>query len=233
MARQWCRFVLLVLASCLLGSLSPAREGKDKPKAERKGKINVAVLLFEGVELLDFAGPAEVFGVAGEGLSFRVFTVAEKTEPLRAIGGVLVKPEFTYENAPRADVVVVPGGSTRNAGKAGVAWVGKASKDAQVVLSVCMGAFLLAEAGLLDGGEATTHRWGIDNLRQAAPRCKVVSGKRFVDNGKVITTAGVTAGIDGALHVVERLCGKEAARWTAEEWMEYKREPIEGTTPKP
>jgi transcriptional regulator GlxA family with amidase domain len=197
---------------------------EQAPKEQRKGKLNVAVLLFEGVELLDFAGPAEVFGVAGEGMSFRVFTVAEKTDVVRAIGGVQVKPEFTFKDAPRADVLVIPGGSTRNVGKTGIAWIREAGKDAQVVLSVCMGAFLLAEAGLLDGCEATTHRWGLENLQKAAPKCKVVSNKRFVDNGKIITTAGVTAGIDGALHVVERLCGKKAARWTAEEWMEYQRE---------
>jgi transcriptional regulator GlxA family with amidase domain len=86
-----------------------------------------------------------------------------------------------------------------------------------------MGAFLLAEAGLLDGIEATTHHWGIDNLKKAAPRCTVVTGRRFVDSGRIITSAGVTAGIDAALHVVERLRGEPSARWTAEQWMEYKR----------
>ena len=86
-----------------------------------------------------------------------------------------------------------------------------------------MGAFLLARAELLDGISATTHRWGLSGLRSAAPNCKVVRSRRFVDSGKIVTTAGVTAGIDGALHVVERLLGKEQADWTANEWMEYKR----------
>jgi transcriptional regulator GlxA family with amidase domain len=186
--------------------------------------MNVAILLFEGVELLDFAGPAEVFGVAGEGQSFQVFTVAESTDLLRVMGGVTVKPDYAVKDAPKADVLVVPGGSMRNLGASGRAWLKKSAKDTEIVMSVCMGAFLLADAGLLDDIEATTHRWGIENLKKAAPKCKVVTERRFVDAGKVVTTAGVTAGIDGALHVVERLYGKEVARWTAEEWMEYRRD---------
>jgi len=220
MARHW---VAVVVAALVIGLLRIVPSGQDAEEAP-KAKVPVAILLFEGVELLDFAGPAEVFGVAGEGKSFRVFTVAEKTDPVRAMGGVLVKPEFTFQDAPKAAVLVIPGGNTRNVGKAGITWIRAAWKDAEITMSVCMGAFLLAEAGLLDGIEATTHRWGIDNLRQASPRCKVVTNRRFVDTGKIITTAGVTAGIDGALHVVARLKGKEAARWTAEEWMEYKGE---------
>jgi transcriptional regulator GlxA family with amidase domain len=139
------------------------------------------------------------------------------------MGGITLTPDFTYQTAPKADVLVVPGGNTRAVGKAGRAWLKKASGEAEVTLSVCFGAFLLADAGLLDGVEATTHSWGIEGLKKAAPKCKVVTGRRFVDGGKVVTTAGVTAGIDGALHVVERLLGKKAARWTAEEWMEYRK----------
>jgi transcriptional regulator GlxA family with amidase domain len=223
-ARLIARFLGTVLVTVLLGWTSPVHAADEKPKPERKTRVNVAILLFEGVELLDFAGPAEVFGVAGEGQSFKVFTVAESTDLLRAMGGVSIKPDYTVKDAPKADVLVVPGGGMRNLGEAGRAWLKKAAKDAEIVMSVCMGAFLLAEAGLLDGVEATTHHWGIENLKKAAPKCKVVSERRFVDSGKVITTGGVTAGIDGALHVVERLYGKEAARWTAEEWMEYRRD---------
>ncbi len=152
-----------------------------------------------------------------------MITVGETTEPLRARGGVLVKPEFGVKDAPKADILVVPGGKTRNVGEAGRAWLRRAAGEADIVMSVCMGVFLLADAGLLDGIEATTHSWGLERLGKAAPKCKVVTGRRFVDAGKVITTAGVTAGIDGALHVVERVHGKEAARWIAEEWMEYRR----------
>ena len=185
--------------------------------------IDVAVLIFKGVELLDFAGPAEVFIVSDHGNAFRVFTVAADTKPLTTMGGITVTPDFTYETAPAADIIVAPGGAMSNVGEAGINWLKKAHKSSRVTMSVCMGAFLLAQAELLDGIEATTHRWGISGLQSAAPKCKVIRSRRFVDSGKIITTAGVTAGIDGALHVVERFLGKEAADWTAEEWMEYKR----------
>jgi transcriptional regulator GlxA family with amidase domain len=213
---------LLLVSLLLAGPVACSAREKAAPE---KGVKTVAILIFDGVELLDFTGPAEVFIVADHGKAFRVVTVAEKADAVRTMGGLLVKPEHTCDNAPRADILVVPGGSMRNVGPAGRKWLKKAAKDADITMSVCMGAFLLADAGLLDGIEATTHHWGIDDLKTAAPKCKVVTGKRFVDGGKVITTAGVTAGIDGALHVVERLLGKEAARWTAEEWMEHRRDP--------
>jgi predicted amidohydrolase/putative intracellular protease/amidase len=210
------------------GPPQPAR-AKDDDRPERKENKTavktVAVLIFDGVELMDFAGPAEVFIVADHGKSFRVVTVADTTKPLKTMGGITITPDFSYENAPRADVLVVPGGKMSAVGKEGRAWLKKAAGDADIVMSVCYGAFLLADVGLLDGTEATTHHWGLDDLKKAAPKCKVVEGKRFVDNGKVITTAGVTAGIDGALRVVERVLGKEAAKWTADEWMEHHREP--------
>jgi len=183
----------------------------------------VAILVFPGVELLDFTGPAEVFIVAAEGKAFEVCTVAERREPLRTMGGVTIVPDFDCATAPRAEIVVVPGGDLGQVGEAGRAWVLRAAAEAEIVMSVCMGALLLGRLGLLDELEATTHRWGLDALRKAAPRCRVVCGPRYVDAGKVITTAGVTAGIDAALHVVRRRLGDEAARWTAEEWMEYGR----------
>ena len=184
--------------------------------------IHVQILVFPGVELLDFAGPAEVFIVAAEGKAFDVRTVAAAVDPVATMGGVRIVPDFTFASAPRADVVVVPGGDLRNVGDAARAWVLRAAGEAQILMSVCMGALLLGRLGLLDGMEATTHTWGLDPLRAAAPRCSVVSDRRFVDAGKVVTAAGVTAGIDAALHVVRRLLGDEAARWTAEEWMEYR-----------
>jgi transcriptional regulator GlxA family with amidase domain len=181
------------------------------------------VLIFEGVELLDFTGPAEVFIVAAEGKAFRVVTVAGSPKPLRTMGGLKVTPDFSYRTAPRADVVVIPGGDMGNVKQSGLDWIRVAAGKAGIVMSVCMGAFLLARAGLLDGVAATTHHWGIERLRAVAPNCRVLAGRRYVDSGLVVTTAGVTAGIDGALHIVERLLGKEAARWTAREWMEYRR----------
>src|SRR5262245_56053311 len=193
-ARHWCLFVLGVVS--VLGGTAREERTEHRPRAVK----TVAVLLFEGVELMDFAGPAEVFIVAGEGRAFRVVTVAESTKPLKTMGGITITPDFSYDAAPKADVLVVPGGNTRAVGKAGRAWLKKASGEASVTLSVCFGAFLLADVGLLDGVKATTHSWGIEGLKKAAPKCQVVKGQRFVDSGKVVTTAGVTAGIDGALH---------------------------------
>lgn len=183
--------------------------------------VQVGLLLFEGVELLDFAGPAEVFSVAGEGRLYRVHSVAERDGPVRALGGVTLLPSTTCAAAPDLDIVVVPGGDMAQVGPEGLAWLRRAAARAQVTLSVCMGAFLLARAGLLEGIEATTHTWGLERLATAAPGCRVVRGRRFVDAGRIVTTAGVTAGIDGALHLVERFHGPEAARWTREGWMEH------------
>jgi transcriptional regulator GlxA family with amidase domain len=181
----------------------------------------VAILLFDGVELLDFTGPAEVFAVAAGGKAFRVVTVAKHLEPIRTMGGLRVLPEFDFETAPRADIVVVPGGAMENVGRAGLDWIRRAAASADIVMSVCMGAFLLARSGLLDGVTAATHHWGVKRLKTVAPLCRVVRGERFVDSGHIVTTAGVTAGIDGALHIVERLLGRAARRWTARSWMEH------------
>lgn len=181
----------------------------------------VAILLFEGVELLDATGPAEVFIVADEERAFRVVMVARSVEPLRTMGGVTIVPDHNFTNAPHADILVLPGGDMRNVDDEGLAWIRAAAAEAEIVMSVCMGAFLLARAGLLEGIEATTHHWGIERLRQTVPGCNVVSGRRWVECGNIITTAGVTAGIDGALRVVERLLGTDAGRWAADEWLEH------------
>lgn len=219
------RTLCLLIIAISLGLRTGAAEEPAKSELIReKGKPmirTVAVLLFEGVELMDFAGPAEVFIVADEGKAFRVVTVANSTKPLKTMGGITITPDYDFSTAPKADVLVVPGGNMQAVNQAGREWIKSAAKDAEVVMSVCFGAMLLADAGLLDGVEATTHHWGIERLRKLAPKCKVVESKRYVDSGKIITTAGVTAGIDGALHIVERVLGKEAARWTAVEWMEH------------
>jgi transcriptional regulator GlxA family with amidase domain len=199
----------------------------DEPAAKAQTRKNVAVLLFDGVELLDFAGPAEVFVIAERGQAFRVFTVSAGSGDVHTMGGLTIKPDFTYANAPRADVLVVPGGDFSKLGEADLRWIRKSAGEAEITMSVCFGALLLARAGLLDDIPATTHHLAVDALRRAAPKCRVTPGKRYVDGGKIVTTAGVTAGIDGALHVLERLRGKESARWAAEEWMEHRRQTAE------
>jgi putative intracellular protease/amidase len=131
--------------------------------------------------------------------------------------GMSVTPRYTFENHPEANVLVIPGGNVplHQNNPAVIRWIQENTKKADSVLSVCNGAFFLARAGLLDGLEATTFASLIPGLREAAPKTKVVSDKRFVDNGKIITSAGLSSGIDGSLHVVEKLLGRGWAQVVA------------------
>jgi putative intracellular protease/amidase/YHS domain-containing protein len=186
----------------------------------------VAILVFAGMELLDFAGPAEVFTSAGGGAAFKVFTVAATKEPITSQGLVTMTPHYTLADCPRADVLVIPGGNVRSVAKDKrvLEWITKSSPKAEVVLSVCTGAFVLANAALLDGKEATTHWASVDRLGKQFPKITVRKNRRFVESGKIVTAAGVSAGIDASLHVVERLLGKAAAYATAR-YMEYNYQP--------
>lgn len=181
----------------------------------------VAILLFNGAQLIDFAGPWEVFGTAG----LLVHTVAERQETLTAVFGEKVVPDFTFDHSPKADVLLIPGGGVWDEAIHSaplLAWMRARAEEARYVMSVCTGAFLLQKAGLLSGHTVTTTYGMIDDLR--GPDTQVVYDKRFVETGKVITTAGLSAGIDGALHVVSRLLGEGAAQSAALE-MEYDWDP--------
>ncbi len=186
----------------------------------------LAILLFDDVEVLDFCGPFEVFSVANRFTgppAFTVLTVAENAGPVVARDGLSVNPHARLADCPRPDLLLVPGGQgTRKEmdNPALVGWIKQASETAELVLSVCTGALLLAKAGLLDGLEATTHHGAIDLLRQTAPKTTVHADRRFVDNGRVACSAGIAAGIDMSLHVVGRLLGEDVARRTAGQ-MEY------------
>lgn len=181
---------------------------------------NLAIFVFEGVQIIDYTGPWEVFGhaMAGEhDAAFEIYTVAPKAGPITTAMGMSVNPKYTFANAPKADVLVIPGGNVDDHmdDPKVQAWVRESAKNAEIVLSVCNGAFFLGRAGLLDGLEATTFAGLIDELQKAAPKARVVRDKRFVDNGKIITSAGLSSGIDGALHVIERLFGKGSAQVAA------------------
>ena len=191
---------------------------------------NVAILIFDEVEVLDFCGPFEVFGVTGrssEDAPFNVYTVAERSAPVLARNALSVNPRYTIDDCPPPDLLVIPGGmgarkEMHNATV--IEWIKRCAEPSELVLSVCTGALLLANAGLLNGLAATTHHGAFDLLREAAPQTEVREGERFVDNGKVITSAGISAGIDMSLYVVARLLGEEVARDTAER-MEYRWQP--------
>src|SRR6266446_40496 len=188
----------------------------------KEQRISVAVLLFDGAEVIDYAGPWEVFGQAG----FRVYGVAEKHEPIRATFGQKIMPDYTFADSPPADILLVPGGGVSGAleNPQLIKWVQRNAGTSRHVISVCTGAFILSKAGLLDGLTATTIQHAIDNLQKASPRTKVVYDQRYVDNGKIITTAGLSSGIDGAFHLVSQIDGEGTAQAIAL-GMEYRWDP--------
>jgi transcriptional regulator GlxA family with amidase domain len=191
---------------------------------------NFAVLIFEDVEVLDFCGPFEVFTVANrftDPSAFHVFTLAEGAGPVLTRGGLSVNPHHRLPDCPWPDLLLVPGGQgTRREMDNAVLtdWIKARSQEAELVLSVCTGALLLAKAGLLDGLEATTHHGAIDLLREVAPQTTVHADRRFVDNGRVVCSAGIAAGIDMSLHVVAGLLDSDVAEKTARQ-MEYPWQP--------
>src|SRR5262249_23139414 len=188
------------------------------------GRKNLAIVIYPGVELLDFAGPGEVFAAA-QG-AFRVYTVAETKAPLKSQGFLTVVPEYSNADAPAPDVVVIPGGNVRSIieSPAMMAWLKQVIDKDELTMSVCNGALALAKTGALAGKKATSHWSALATLREFEPTATVLDDVRFVDNGRVMTTAGVSAGIDGALHVVERMLGVEAA-WSTARYMQYNWEP--------
>lgn len=187
---------------------------------------NVAILIFDEVEVLDFCGPFEVFSVAGRrgGLDpFNVYTVAQKAGPVLARNNLSVNPAHTFADCPRLDVLLVPGGyGTRREMHNEVLtdWIRQRAGEVELLLSVCTGALLLAKARMLEGLSATTHHGAFDLLRELAPNTAVLESERVVDNGKIILSAGISAGIDMSLYAVGRLLGQEQAEETAA-YMEY------------
>lgn len=205
--------------------LATANELAPSPADSPKMR-NVAILLYDRVELLDFAGPGEVFAAAGGRSTFKVFTVAATEEPIHSQGFVEITPEYSIANSPRPDILVIPGGGVGNVlhNPQLMGWIKKTAEEAEIVLSVCNGALVLAQTGLLDGLEVTTHHGSLERLRRMASQATVHDDRRYVDNGRIITSAGVSAGIDSSLYVVARLLGEDAARQTA--WyMEYNWQP--------
>lgn len=180
--------------------------------------ITIAVALFDAVEELDFAGPWEVLSVWARtwpGDEVRVFTVGESNEPVTCAKGLRVLSERTWESVDRVDVLVYPGG------RGVMSQLGderirermrRLAASGTLMTSVCTGALVYADAGLLDGRAATTHWSALDDLAELGRDVDVRRETRFVDTGEVITAAGVSAGIDMALHLVARLQSEERAR---------------------
>ncbi|WP_288132081.1 DJ-1/PfpI family protein [Microbulbifer sp.] len=187
---------------------------------------NIGIYIYDDAEVLDFSGPFEVFSTASRlsepsGL-FNVILIAQNPGPVRARGGFSINPSHSIDNHPPLDVLVVAGGvHTAELQKTDVIrWIARISERTQLTASVCTGAFLLAEAGLLTGRSATTHWEDIPDLRTCYPDIQVLDNRRWVDENDVITSGGISAGIDMSLHLVSRLGGMTLAEMTAKQ-MEF------------
>ena len=189
------------------------------------GKTAV-VLLFPGVQVIDFSGPFEVLGAAG----IRVRTVAKKPGLLRTDEGLAVVPDFTFEDCPPADLIVVPGGKIYP-DETTEEWLRKSSEQAEIVLSVCNGLAWLDAAGLIEGKECTTNAVALARLADSQASVKLRTDRKVIDTGKIISTGGYTCGIDGALQVVSRWKGLGAAKLLAAK-LEYDWQPDRGAFPR-
>jgi len=240
------RLLALVLFIAICGTFASARHSGHvlsrlpqaaspiralKPPAS--GTINVAFIISQDTEAIDLAGPWEVFQDVmftpkggpwlGEGemvMPFNLYTVSDSLEPLSANGLILI-PSFTFETAPKPQVIVIPAQSGRTAAQK--TWLLATAKTADVTMSACTGASMLAAYGLLDNQKATTHHMSLKKLQAQYPAVKFVSGARYIENEKIATAGGLTSGIDLALHVVERYYGRETAQNTAD-FLEYRGE---------
>ncbi|MBK8081519.1 MAG: DJ-1/PfpI family protein [Saprospiraceae bacterium] len=177
--------------------------------------LNVAILLYNGVELLDFAGPGEVFQQAnfnGKD-AFNVFTVGVDSNNIISQNFLHITTQYTIDDCPMPDVLVIPGGNNLSlvSNEKLIAWISEVNRRAEYILSVCNGINLLAKTGDLDGMTATSHYGAIPNLIKKYPKINIVTGKRFVDNGRIITTEGVSAGIDGSLYLLSKMFNMEVA----------------------
>ena len=191
----------------------------------------VGILIFPDVEVLDFCGPFEVFSVtrldedrrSEEPSPYELVLIAEHKEPVAATGGMKVIPDDSLDDCPQLDVLVVPGGwGTRRvmSNDRLIAWVAERGRLVTTLTSVCTGSLLLGKAGLLDGKRATTHWRVLDEMRRLFPAVSVIEDQHVVEEGDVITSAGISAGIDMALRVVARHHGEAVAQATARH-MEY------------
>ena len=218
--------LLAAIPSSLRGAVAkrprPGGPPAEPLKAPASGSIPVAFLISDGAVIIDFCGPWEVFQDAyvpgRKDASFQLYTVAETAKPIQASAGMKIVPDYTYETAPPPKVVVIPAQSASN--DATLDWIRRAAKTADVTMSVCTGAFLLAKTGLLAGKSATTHHGSYNQFEMEFPGVRLRRGARFVDEGGLATAGGLSSGIDLALHVVERYFGHNVADRTAY-YMEY------------
>jgi len=227
------RETIVAAATATAGAMLAGQTAKASPETTSSGQalprptnpVPVAFLLDEYATMIDFAGPWEVFQDAGgpDVPGFELFTVAPLPKPFRASGGLRIVPDYTLDNAPAAKVIVIPaqiGSRQPVAGDRKVDWLKSRHGSADVVMSVCTGAFLLARTGLLNGLAATTHHNFLGEFAHQFPKVRLLKNQRFVDNGKLVTTGGLSSGIEGALHIVKRYYGPTTSHAVAD-YMEY------------
>lgn len=188
-------------------------------KLPASGEINVAFLISADAEVVDFAGPWGVFDyvtVGDDGRKpFKLYTVASNRTPVKVSGGMTLVPDYSFADVPPPDLVVVPALNQDGLAPAALDWLRSTSRTATLTMSVCNGAFILGEAGLLDGKTATSHHSAYGMLGVLYPKARVVRGLRYVEDGRIATSGGLTSGMDLALRVVERYFGRAVAKKTA------------------
>ncbi len=202
---------MLLILGCSSTGWAQTRNflGHDQTKP-----LKVAIFVFQGVQVIDFSGPFEVFTQAGA----NVYTVGETGKAITTAGGLTITPQYIFDRAPKPDVLVLPGGD--NALKEMLnpivtRWIAETARPTRQVLTVCSGAFLAAKAGLLEGQSATTFYGLLDELHKLSPATRVVWDKKYVDSGNIVTTAGLSSGVEGSLYVVSKLLGMGHAQSVA------------------
>lgn len=209
---------LAVLLPAVASSANPAREIHGQPT------ITVGIVLFDGVQIIDFAAPYEVFGTAG----FGVVTLSADGKPVTTAMGLTVTPDHSFADAPTFDLLVVPGGNTQDAtGDEAMLGFLRKQDEKLPMMSVCTGAHIIAAAGLLDGRQATTFHGAFDYFEGLFPKVELVRDQRWVDSGRVVTSAGLSSGIDASLYLVSKLHGDQRARSVAMH-LEYPWDPAGG-----
>ncbi len=206
--------LLLSLITVVVLGLSQSANADEKADADapEPKRRTLGILLYPGFELLDACGPAEMFGSLGP--LMKISTVADKAGPVKSTQGVHVVADYSYEDAPQFDLVLVPGGFGTFQATANpklMDWVKNSATKAEMVTSVCSGSVILAKAGLLDGRPATSNKQYYTMCTAQGPNVDWVKEARWVDDGNIVTSSGVSAGMDMALHVISRLYGEEAA----------------------
>lgn len=191
-------------------------------------RTKVGILLFNEVEVMDFAGPYEVFSITenedGSGKAFEVHTISRTTQIVSARNGLKIQPDFDFQNAPQLDILIIPGGygaeEVEIHSQETIDWLKNRFAHVEIMASVCTGAFLLAEAGLLDGKQATTHWMDIERLEKQYPKVSMIRDVKFVDAFPILTSGGISAGINMSFYIIKKLLGLKVAQITAKR-MEY------------